>query len=114
MSKALSRTEMPPEAPPTTALSVAEPVPEPLLDPRTEETLTVLDYKASRFALAIAAETQMALRRDILQAKAILELRKCIDSNVLSAAMSLMNSPLGFRTDKTKKGDLYSPDEVRE
>lgn len=55
------------------------------------------------------------LEAAVIRAQAMDALRDALDNNVMRTFFPLMNSALGFRTDKAKPdGDRYSVDEVRE
>jgi hypothetical protein len=55
------------------------------------------------------------IEQSVLMAQGLEDLRAALTDDVMKRyVMPLMNSPLGFRTDSTKPGELYNVKEVRE
>lgn len=90
--------------------------PAALLDEVLEKTTANLDSLASRYATAIQDGTLGRMKRALVTAQAIQALRKAITPEMMKSFMPLMNSPLGFKTDRPSKNNphLYTETEVKE
>lgn len=86
-----------------------------LLDAVLEQTAKSLDATAIRYHQALQA-AHGNLRRALILADGISKLRGMLDDKVMGKIMSLMNSPLGFKTDRPSKTNpqLYPKDVVRD
>lgn len=87
---------------------------EPLLDRVLDQTAARLDTVASRYSEALSDATMGRLKRAMLMATGIDALRKAITPEIMRRIMSLMNSPLGFKTDKSKGNETYDEATVRD
>jgi len=87
-----------------------------LLDPRMAQECNKLDILAERYTGALMAPSLGRLESALLMADAISKLRELITPAIMERVMSLMNSPLGFKTDRPNKKNArpYSSEEVRE
>lgn len=87
-----------------------------LLDKAIEATASRLDGIAGRYTQAIE-HADGHLRRALLTSKGILTLRAALTDDLMRVyIMPLMNSPLGFKTDRPSKSNpnLYTLAEVRD
>jgi len=98
----------------TTTMTAPE-APVLLIDPILSQTTDLLDQVTDSYRAAIAA-TAGHLRRAMLLARGIAELRKLLDDKLMAHVLPLMNSPLGFKTDRPNKRNEkpYSMTEVRD
>jgi hypothetical protein len=71
-----------------------------LLDKVVEATVAQLDGVASSYSSALADPALLPLRRSLLTAVAIEKLEKLLTGDIMARIMRLMNSDLGFLTDK--------------
>jgi hypothetical protein len=86
---------------------------EALLDTVLEKTIGEMDRKASSYARQLDDPTVGKLRRAMMTAAAIQRLRGMMTKPVMDLLMSLVNTPVGFMTDK-KDGQSYPPDVIRD
>lgn len=73
---------------------------EQLLDAAIDKTIAELDRKASSYTRQLEDPGIGKLRRAMMTAAAVQRLRGMMTKPVMDLLMSLMNSPLGFMTDK--------------
>lgn len=85
-----------------------------LLEQVLAETAKNVDTIATTYAAAIRDPAIGNLERALVTARGIERLRRAITPDILNTAMSLMNSPLGFKTDRGKDKSPYKPEEVKE
>lgn len=90
-------------------------VEERLLDDVLERTVEKLDAVASKYAKALGEAELGHLRRAMLVASAIERLDAAIDDKVMAKFMRLMNTKLGFKTDRPSKSNPspYTAAEVK-
>lgn len=89
------------------AQTVEQPAPQAesaLLDRIIEQTSDRLDALADRYTHAIA-ETPAPLRRAMILADGIHKLRQALTPELMQRIMALMNSQLGFKTDRPNRKD---------
>lgn len=72
----------------------------PLIDKALEETTLRLEETSRRYADAVADPTLGRLARAMVMAEGIEKLRQQLAGPVMKRIMGLMNSPLGFKTDR--------------
>lgn len=72
-----------------------------------------LDLMLQGFREELADKEIGQLEKTLLQARAIAALEEAITGDMMKDMMKLMNSPLGFKTDKTKPDDLYKEGTVK-
>lgn len=96
--------------------STESPKQEALLDAVLEQTAANLDTVASRYAGAVWNPALGQLKRAMLMARAVDELRKAITPEIMRMVMKLQNTRLGFRTDRGPGANKppYTEDVVRE
>lgn len=87
----------------------------PLLDKAIEATAKKIDDVAGKYAKALEDPALQAFQRTLLTAQGIESLESILDDKVMARLMRLMNTPLGFLTDKPTKTDpgLYDVATVR-
>ena len=87
-----------------------------VLTPDIEHVSRTLDEMAAKYATAIDNPALGRLQKAMVTARAIDALRNAITKPFMAQVMSLMNSPLGFKTDLPKKGETrtYSEQEVKD
>lgn len=94
--------------------------PPDLLDKVLEATAAKLDGIATRYSVAVADPAMGRLRRTLVMAQGVQQLRAALDGKVMKQIMALMNTPLGFMTDrgphayKAEHKTPYNEDVVRE
>ena len=95
-----------------------EPTSLALLDQETDRILEKIDKRAETFAMALKTASAFGqLRRAAILAMGIQELGKALDQKVMGLFMSLMNTQLGFKTDRgpgTKQAEPYPVDVVKQ
>jgi hypothetical protein len=84
----------------TAPLTSAPTADDGLLDAVVEETARLLDAMSRRYTVALEQPGLMPLRRSFLTAKGIANLKAALNENVMEMFMSLMDSDLGFLTDR--------------
>jgi hypothetical protein len=87
---------------PTTEARPATPDPDAILDQVIEATVNRVDAITANYSAAIH-NTPAPLRRAMLMADGIQKLRQAITPEVMRRFMSLMNTPLGFKTDRPSR-----------
>ncbi len=85
------------------------------LDTKHRQALDRIEEIAAAYALESTREHLGFLGRAIVTAKGIGLLREALSNDIMGFFMPLMNSPLGFKTDRPSRGkpQPYSVDEVR-
>src|ERR1051325_10223846 len=73
---------------------------QPLLDQVLERTLENTDREASRYKAALDEPGLLPLKRAMLTAAAIERLEQMLDGRMMARIMRLMNTRLGFKTDR--------------
>lgn len=89
--------------------------PAALLDQALERAGEKVDSIARMYATALH-NAEGSMRRALLLADGIEALRKALNKDIMRRFMAMMNSPLGFKTDRANGGNkpLYDEETVRE
>lgn len=93
--------------------AVAEQPAPGFFDEVLEKTVANIEAASSRYCDELARPLS-EMRRALVLGKAISTLRNLLTDKVMAEIMPLMNTPIGFKTDKTKANELYTVPQVRD
>lgn len=87
---------------PATATPATQPS---LIDHAIEQAIDQLEKQASQYAVALASGGLSELRRSMILARALDVLDKALTQPIMAQFMHLMNTDLGFKTDRSGEGN---------